>query len=221
MVQNSFLSDVIMKLLLWSLSFGTVFSTSTAATPTTTAESADAFTTNININVQRECVGVFQRIENCLCNMSQCSSPLFSFFDESIHHATNSHLLQNYGIYSSVRQKPQRSIQPSLRLQFQHLNSFLHHLFTIPLSQAVPRYLQLKRMNPGNFLLVFGGVQHLQPTRSREQLRMKVEVLAFGMCLRIMLLRRRPYLMIQVMLVIISIICTNKVCALFSTLSIG
>ncbi|KAM0132645.1 hypothetical protein ACHAP3_006315 [Botrytis cinerea] len=42
-----------MKLLLWSLSFGTVFSTSTAATPTTTAESADAFTTNININVQQ------------------------------------------------------------------------------------------------------------------------------------------------------------------------
>lgn len=43
---------------------------------------------------------------------------------------------------------------------------------------------------------------------------MKAEVLVFGMCLLIMLLRRRLYLMIQETLVIISIICISKVCSL-------
>lgn len=89
---NSLLSKVVMKVFLWSLSFGTVLSATTAATPTTTAESADAFTTNININVQRESIGVF--LVHRELHMQHISVLLNSLpiLDDSIHHAANSHI---------------------------------------------------------------------------------------------------------------------------------
>ncbi|TGO34297.1 hypothetical protein BHYA_0203g00020 [Botrytis hyacinthi] len=65
-----------MKVFLWSLSFGTVLSVSTAATPTTTAESADAFTTNININVQQLWDFFVGPVETATTNTTVSATPV-------------------------------------------------------------------------------------------------------------------------------------------------
>ncbi|TGO83305.1 hypothetical protein BPOR_0667g00040 [Botrytis porri] len=65
-----------MKFFLWSLSFGTVLSASTTATPTTTVDSADAFTTSIDLNVQQLWDFFVGPVETATINTTVSATPV-------------------------------------------------------------------------------------------------------------------------------------------------
>jgi hypothetical protein len=155
-----------------------------------TVSNPSAFSTSIEINLQRKLSSPFSRCFAC----SLLITP------------------QNIGISSLDLFQRQQSPPPFLQLPFPPASWFPHLLFTILLFQRAIRPLWYQRMKVGNSHLDFGGVWHLQPTKLKVLSRPKDAVPPSGMYLPTEL----PRLQLQtilVMLEIINTISTNKVCA--------